>query len=311
MKTIERILALGFIALILCLTSVSLKAQDVIYSSSVTYGSYDLKKITINGTNESFNTINTEVKSAGIAAYGNFIFALSYGDQGESLGKGKVRIKSYNKTTGTYTGYATDVDVNGNGNGGSNDDDLGFIRFGSDKNGLGFILAKKLEGNTMYLDRVTLNGTTGEITNATEISNNVTTSDNSNNTFVNGDLAFTGDGTLFVLANNGSGTTKIYTLDVYNSTVLQKKWDVKRADGSSFTNQVSGIAFASDGSLYVSSSGGLFYLDHNSTNFSGNGTVKCTEINDTNGIADLASFYWPEATRLPVRFSNFKVTRIK
>jgi len=306
MKTrkFEIIAALGFILLVLCLSSLRSYSQNVIYSSSVSTN--ELHKIVINGSTETFTELSDEIKTAGIAAYGSFIFALSYGDVGEGNGKGKVTIRSYKISNGDATGHSLTIDLNGNSN-----DDLGFVRFGSDKNGLAFILAKKLDGNTIYLDRVTLNATTGAISNHTEVSNNVTTSDNSNSNFINGDLAFTGDGTLFVLANNGNGTTKVYTLDPYNSTILQKKWDVKKADGSSFNEQVSGIAFSSDGSLYVSTTGGLFYLDQNSTNFNGKGTVKCTEINSATGISDLASFYWPEATRLPIRFISFKVTRTK
>ncbi len=285
----------------------SVFSQDVVYVSNI--NDQAVKTIGVNPNNGSCPGTFSEVgninnQSAAIGRFGNYIFYLDYGNSGQGAGDGKVNIRSIhvNGTDHDNEGY---FDLNGNSS-----SELGFVRLAIDKSGKGWILAKKVSGNQMYLARFTANGTNGDVSNFTVVSSDVTTSDNSNSVFENGDICFDGNGKMYALANNTNAITKIYTMDPTVSYVLQYKWLLKTNTMTNFSGQVNGIAFTSTGSVYFSSTTGLWFLDQFSTNFAGTGTVKVSLIKSQTGLGDLATAYWPALTQLPVKITNIQTKLI-
>lgn len=192
--------------------------------------------------------------------------------------------------------------------------DLDYVRLGIDHNGIGWIVSKRSSNNTLYIASFTWNGSlSNPAVNVTK-RGTLNTNDNTNSIFINGDLAVASN-TLFILANNGSGSTKIYTISLSSlntansssSNTITSKWNLKDASGNNFTGSVNGFAFASTGSAYLSTSSGLYFIDQNTTNFNGTGTVKCTLVKSDSDISDLATEYWPTTTTLPVKIKSIKV----
>lgn len=193
------------------------------------------------------------------------------------------------------------VDMNGAGNGA----ELGFVRLGMSDDGTGWILAG--DGTTLYLAKFASNGLT-PVTPVIEDAS-VTLVGGAVATFVNGDLCLDGSGKLVVLANNGSGTTEIYTgMPAGAATILTKKWDVFDGGGNPFTNTVNGVAFDVVGGLYVSTSDGLYYIDQSTAN-SNTATVNCVLALSVTGLQDLASNVFPNTIITPVKMGSFDVTK--
>lgn len=193
------------------------------------------------------------------------------------------------------------VDLNGAGNGA----ELGFVRLGMGPDGTGWILAG--DGTTLYLAKFASDGL-NPVTPVVEDAN-VTLVGGSVATFVNGDLCLDGNGKLVVLANNGSGTTEIYTgMPAGTSTTLTKKWDVFDGGGNAFTNTVNGVAFDVVGGLYVSTSDGLYYINQATANSNTN-TVNCVLSLAVTGLQDLASNVFPNTIITPVKMGSFDVTK--
>jgi hypothetical protein len=304
-----------FLILTLLVTITSLvQAQDVVWSTFTDNSNNSIKKIIANNstgaTTGSFNgTININASAAlGVNTWG-WLYYLEYGSNATGNGNGSVTVRSV-KTDGT-TGSTATFDVNGSSN-----SDPEFVRLGISQGGTAYIIAKNASNSTIRLSSFTTNST-GAITGFTD-KGFLSTSDNTNDVFENGDLAFDGTGKLYVLANNGSGTTKIYTLNSANlasatsstTTTLSYRWTLKKSDGSDFSNRVNGFAFASFGSVYISSDDGLYFLDQFSVNFAGSGTVKAVKVKNESNMTDLATAYWPAQTTLPVKFVSFNVTHL-
>lgn len=290
-------------------------AQDVIYATDLS--AKKIKKISANPNTGlvagNFTNVESIQSSAALGADNNgWLYYLEYGDNGGGEGGGKVDIYATRADgTGSPTRIANNADINGSSN-----SELGFVRLGVDATNTAWILASNSSGK-LYLAKFPANGSAK--VSVTVVSSNITTSDNSNNVFKNGDLAFTGDGTMYVLANNDeTNTTKIYTIvphtiPINGSGTLQYRWTVKKDNGSSavdFSNRVNGVAFTSTGSMYISTDDGLYFLDQMTTNFAGSGTVKCSLVKSQSGLTDLATAYWPESTRLPIRFKSFTVKKV-
>lgn len=294
-------------------TTLFVQAQDLVWSTFLNSGSNSIKKITANNatgvTTGSFNgTININGSAAlGLNTWG-WLYYLEYGSNATGGGNGNVTIRSV-KTDGTV-GSNTTFDVNGSSN-----NDPQFVRLGIDQSGKGWIIAKNENNSTIRLSSFTTNST-GGISGFTD-KGFLSTSDNTNDVFENGDLAFDGTGKLYVLANNNS-TTKIYTLSPAqlvsatssSTTTLTYRWTLKKSDGSNFDNRVNGFAFASFGSVYVSSDDGLYFLDQFTVNFAGSGTVQCVKVKNESNMTDLATAYWPAQTTLPVKFISFSVAHL-
>lgn len=193
------------------------------------------------------------------------------------------------------------IDMNGAGNG----TELGFVRLGMGPDGTGWILAG--DGTTIYLAKFASNGLNAVTPVMEDL--DVTLVGGTAATFVNGDLCLDGNGKLVVLANNGSGTTQIYTgTPAGAGTTLTKKWDVFDGGGNSFSNTVNGVAFDVLGGLYVSTSDGLYYIDQSTANSNTN-TVNCTLSLAVTGLQDLASNVFPNTIITPVKMGSFDVTR--
>lgn len=191
--------------------------------------------------------------------------------------------------------------------------DLDYVRLGIDQNGIGWIVSKRSSNNTLYIASFTWNGSlSNPAVNVTK-RGTLNTDDNTNSIFINGDLAVASN-TLFILANNGSGSTKIYTISLSSlntansssSNIITSKWTLKDGGNNNFIGSVNGFAFASTGSAYLSTSNGLYFIDQNTTNFNGIGTVKCILTKSDSDITDLATGYWPANTTLPVKILNIQ-----
>jgi hypothetical protein len=245
--------------------------------------------------------------SAGLGLHpnGNYYY-LNYNNAGTQNGVVQVlaaRANGANPATSVGS-----FDLNGASN-----DELGFVRLAFDPLGRGWILAGS--GTTLYLARFTISATNNGLDAATftlEDGDVALTGPGTNTpaTFANGDIAFTSAGTLYALANNGSGTTYIYSGAPNGaSTVLARVWTVLEGVNE-FDGQVNGIAFDIAGNLYVSSfDGGLYFLDQTTVNNVFVGSVSCTNIWSGTGLTDLATNFFPSQTTLPVKLGTFTVSK--
>lgn len=284
-------------------------AQDMIYGSFL--DEKTIRKIEANGstgqTTGSFSHVKDIIASAalGMTTDGYLVY-LQYGGDASGSGDGKVDIWA-TSPSGIPVKIANNFDVNGGSN-----SELGFVRLGVDNQNNGWILSKELNGDDIYLAKFAINGTSA--TSPVRMGK-VSTSDNSNNSFQNGDLCFDGKGNLYALANIASSSTKMYIIkaadlasaNASSTTPAQKKWELKTSSGQNFQGRVNGCAFSSTGSMFVSTDNGLYYIDQFSTNFTGTGTVSCIKVKDENDLSDLATQYWPANTDLPVRFEKIHV----
>jgi len=299
-----------FSIIVLSLLVISTNAQDKIYGAF--FSSQAVKSITANGTTGS--------------ATGSFGGSMSV-DQTAALGYGIFNGIGYIVTlqyttddhvdiyarkadgTGSYVKIMNNADI------ASGDVDLDYVRLGIDQNGVGYIVSKSSSSNSIYIGTFTWNGSLSNPSVNVNKRGKLNTNDNTNSIFINGDLAIASN-TLFILANNGSGSTKIYTISLTSlasansSSVnsISSKWDLRKSDGTQFGGTVNGFAFASTGSAYLSTSSGLYFIDQTTTNFNGIGTVKCSLMKSESDISDLATGYWPANTSLPVTIKSITVT---
>ena len=298
-------------SLLIALTSIciSSNAQDKVYASFMS--AEKIKSITANPstgtTTGNFGSEMSVQKTAGI---------------GYGIYNGIGWILSLQYTTSNHVdiyarkadGSGSNVKIKNNAEIGNTDDLMDYVRLGIDQNGIGWVISKESWSNDIHVASFTWNGNTANAPVVTK-RGKLTTTDNSNSVFINGDLAIAG-GTIFVLANNGYNITKIYTAssttllaaNSSSTTNFSYKWTLKKADGSDFNAPVNGFAFSSTGSAYLSTSVGLYFIDQFSTNFSGTGTVKCTLKEFQSDLSDLATGYWPATTALPVKIRDIKVT---
>lgn len=224
------------------------------------------------------------------AALGHFYYLPNSGTNGV------VEIYAATAVGGSITRIGS-LDVNG----GADNTTLGFVRLGMGPDGTGWILAGN--GTTLYLASFTANGTS--LVTPTVVDASVTLSGGDVATFQNGDLCVSGNGTLYALANNGSGVTQIFIGSPNGaSTTLTKRWDLVDGSNNPFSGTVNGVAFDAQGSLYLSTGTGLFYIDDNTVNGPA-GTVQCDLVVAVTGLQDLASNVFPTETTLPVRLNSF------
>lgn len=206
-------------------------------------------------------------------------------------------VKVYgSKADGSSRTLLGSLDVNGSSNA-----DLGFVRLGMGPDNKGWILAG--DGSKLYLASFQAN-LLNSVT-ITVVDDNVSLSGGTAGTFQNGDVCLSGSGTLYALANNGSGTTQIFTGSPNGTnTTLTKRWDLINQNGSSFTGRVNGVAFDVLGSLYLSTDDGLYYINQSTVNGPA-GTVQCSLVKSVSGLQDLASNVFPNQTTLPVHLLSF------
>jgi hypothetical protein len=239
--------------------------------------------------------IFTPLKSTaalGISTSGYFYYLpdLYYGNDG------KVTVYAA-KPDGTGSVSIGSADVNGSSN-----NDLGFVRLAIDPIGNGWILAG--DNTTLYLAKFVSNGINPATISVIDAS--VTVVNGNVSTFYNGDICFSGSGTMYALANSGSGgVTQIFTgTPNGSSTILTKKWDLIDQNSNSFSSPVNGVAFDALGSLYISTSSGLYFINQHTVN-SASGTVQCSLVSSVQGLTDLASNFYPVQSTLPVSLTSF------
>jgi hypothetical protein len=307
--------AKGLVILIMSIIALGcdpVNAQDKVYAAFMDNDwSSEVKSITASPST------GTTTGNFGSAINVQVTAAIGYGNWG-----GNGYIISLQYTTGENVdiyahradGSGSNVKIINNADLVSGDIELDYVRLGIDHNGIGWIVSKRTSSNTIYVASFTWNGNMSSPSVTITRRGILNTNDNSNNIFVNGDLAIASN-TLFILANNGSGSTKIYTCGLTNllssnassTNSITSKWTLKDANNNNFSGSVNGFAFASTGSAYLSTSSGLYFIDQNTTNFSGTGTVKCTLVKSESNISDLATGYWPTTTTLPVKIKSIKV----
>jgi hypothetical protein len=214
---------------------------------------------------------------------------------------GVVNIYGASATGNNQTLLGT-LDLNG-GSGNS----LDYVRLGMGADGTGWLLARENTTNNLYLAKFTPNGVSPVTITIEDAS--VALVGGTNATFVNGDLCLSSNGSLFALANNGSGVTQIFIgSPAGSSTTLTKKWDLVDASNVPFTGTVNGVAFDVAGALYISTGTGLFYINPATVNGPA-GTVQCLLTQAVTGLQDLASNVFPNTTLLPVKLGAFTVSR--
>lgn len=288
----------------------AINAQDKIYGAF--FDAEKIRSINANPTTGavsgewggSMNTVQTAALGVGTWNNTKYLVYLEY----ESNSHVDIWARRADGTGGA-------VKIKQNADFANGDNDLDYVRLGFDSNNVGWVVCKQSSGSNIYIGNFTWNGSMASPSVQVSKKGRLNTSDISNSTFKNGDLAVSGN-TLFILANNGAGTTKIYNVPISafasvtgsSVTTINYRWTLKNSDGSDFSGSVNGFAFASGGSAYLSTSNGLYFIDQTTTNFSGSGTVKATLMKNTSDLGDLATEYIPAFTTLPVKFVSVKVT---
>jgi len=211
---------------------------------------------------------------------------------------GVVEIWGATSTGGSPTRLGS-IDMNG-----ASTTSLGFVRLGMGPDGTGWILAG--EGSTLYLAKFATN-LLAAVTPVVEDAS-VTLVGGAVSTFQNGDLCISGNGNIYALANDGSGTTQIFIgAPAGSSTTLTKKWDLVDNTNAAFTGSVNGVAFTNTGSLYITTAAGLYYIDATTVNGPA-GTVQAGLVHLQTGLHDLSSNVFPTNSPLPVKLISFTGT---
>jgi hypothetical protein len=132
----------------------------------------------------------------------------------------------------------------------------------------------------------------------------------------NGDIAFDGSGNLYALINEDApqGNATIYFVAASGistsnagTTNLQARYDVKNSSGTNFSDYAVGLAVASSGNFYLAiqggTQGGIYMLTRD---VNGDFIMSASPISTANaqGIADLATSYFPASTVLPVVYGG-------
>lgn len=204
------------------------------------------------------------------------------------------------RPNGTGNSFIGTADINGASSSG-----LGFVRLGFDALGQGWIVAGDF--TNLYLARFTGNGTSP--TTITTVGTISISGAGSANEFQNGDLAISGTGAMYIVANVTGGDTYVYVMNSLSGPTytLTRRWRLVQPGGANFTVSVNGVAFTQSGSLHVSSFQGLYFIDQTTAN-SSTGTVECVPVYTLEGLTDLASDQFPVQSALPVTLLNFSAS---
>lgn len=227
-----------------------------------------------------------------------------------------------NTLNGVVTIYAVRPDGTGNGsvgtidmNGPGDNSDFSFVRLGFDNLGRGWIIAGG-QSSPIYIASFVGKGTgvPGQLTPA-----DINTFGNvpltiaapgSPTEFQNGDLAVSGNGNLYALANVTGGQTYVYTLNSLSSpTTLTRKWTVQTGGGT-FSGSVNGLAWTQSGSLHFSTATGIYFIDQATAN-TVSGTVQATLVpgSASTTLTDLGSDKFPQQSTLPTKLGDFTARR--
>lgn len=202
----------------------------------------------------------------------------------------------------------------------SNNNRIFFRRLGIAPDNWAYMIVAEENTNIIHFAKflTAANGTASNFTYIGTISLN----DGPSTNFYNGDLAFDALGTMYVLVNadQGFGTTKIYKASsatlaaatgAASITQLTYVATVYTPTGDNFAGAVTGLAFASNGNLYLTAQNpaapntgneGIFLI--NKDELTGNVIASATNFNADQGMADIASHYYPTQTFLPVNYNH-------
>lgn len=206
------------------------------------------------------------------------------------------------KPDGTNHASRGTIDMNGP----ANNEDFSFVRLGFDAGGRGWIIA----GTTANIYIASFQGNGNAAISSVNTFGNSTLAvvGGSTNEFQNGDLAISGSGTLYVVANITDGSTYVYTLNsLATPTTLTRRWTVLDDANNNFTGSVNGVAWTQSGSLHFSTSSGIYFIDQATANTI-SGTVNASLVpgsTSPSGLTDLASEAFPTQTTLPVKLISF------
>ena len=204
-----------------------------------------------------------------------------------------------------------------------------FRRLGIDQDDWAYMISTEEDGNgvnsVIYLTRfLTKNdGTASDF----QLLGTINLVGESVSNFYNGDLAFDGNGDMYVLVNadQGNGITKIFKTSAAQIAAAAAANSASRVTdmtyhatvyapgGGNFTGAVTGLGFASNGNLYLTAqdpvnpnSGieGIYMISRQTST----GNVIATPGNyvPNGGLADIASLYYPTITILPVNYKSIK-----
>lgn len=231
-------------------------------------------------------------------ANGNLYYILN-----TSSNNGVVQIYSVTPS-GSGNVSVGSIDMNGTGDNTS----LGFVRLGFDGTGKGWIIAGD-GASAIYIASFQGNGS-NPISNINTYGNApLSVNGGLASEFQNGDLAISGTGVLYAMANVTGGDTYIYTLNsLLSPTTLNKKWTVQTAGGVFTGTSVNGVAWTQTGSLHISTGNGIYFIDQTTAN-QVSGTVQAVLINSFSGLTDLASSEFPANTSLPISYGEIKVRK--
>lgn len=304
--------------------TVSLNAQDIIYTVNNWSGQSGVTKTVINPTNGNVTSTNTFATTPTQPFYSE---ALAINSSGWVYS-----IPINNQNAGNFEVYSVDAGSEPAAapgspvltgtipSGGAN---VFFRRLAVAPNGRAYMVVSDANSTLHFASFLThANGTASDFQNL----GTMTLSDDDNNPateepFFNGDLAFDGNGKMYVLVNSavGGSTTKIYHVPAAavngatssSNTTLQLMGTVlikttNFPDGEPFGGVVTGIAFASNGNMYLSAqspNAGLFLISKEDINGSSIIIASLTYAANI-GIGDIAGAAAPTTTILPVKYKS-------
>jgi hypothetical protein len=245
----------------------------------------------------------TQITSAIGRSPNGYFYYLPASDLTNDNNNGVVNVMAVKSDgTGTPVIVAT-LDFNG-----TSSNDLGLFRLGFDASGTGWILVG--DGIQLYLAKFTPDKL--NTTPITLVNNNVTISGGgSPSDFQSGDLAFSSNGTMYVIAGSNAGTS-FYTMQSPNSSeaTLTHMWNIRTTTGANFTSLVTGTVFDNTGDMYISAIDGLYIIDQSTINSFGFNTVQARKLWTGYGLMDLSTNSFPvpllsSPVALPVNLEYF------
>ena len=310
-----------FFTLTLSFFATFIFAQTDIVWGIGTGSSNQLKKFSNVGANtgstfSSPTSFDTDYGSAalGISQDGGYLYYIPYGNNAGGEGNGVLDIRSIKNNGSSDDRKINDFDMNGSGN----DNGLGFVRLGIDRQNVGWIIAGESNASTLaiYLGKFQASNT-GTATGAAALGKISITGITGlvPGDFSNGDLCLDGVGNLYVLANNGANATRIFQIkkadlntavsanSLSHTTPMKFIALAEKTDGTGLEGNANGLAFSSTGNLYLSTNNKIYFITASSFN-THTGIVNFAEVaNNDWGLADLATNFDVQ-TPLPTIFGN-------
>lgn len=321
----------SILILILTVTTIlSAYAQDIVYAvnnwSSPQVPSSGITKYTgINPTNNTYTGTATQIGSpitSDALALDKTSGYLYYVPKPGGSNTGNFSIMAIKADgTGTATEVVAPFDLNGP----ADNTEIFYRRIGIRADGYAYLVATDAK-DVVHIARFKTNG--GSTAGPVEDLGRATLAGPFLTSLVNGDLAFSSDGTMFVLANQNTtgGISYIYkvTPEVLaaatgptSNITMDLAYRVLDTNGQNFANIVTGLAVASNGDFYItaqqgsdtgggpSSIGGLYKLQPPTPGVTVQDVIAVGPILEARAMADITTEYI-NPTFLPVTFGPVK-----